>query len=58
MNKYNLLKYYDISKKNSNKKKNFYVVFGEHPRELISVELGFFYIKYLCENREKDPEMK
>lgn len=52
MPEYSLLKYYDIQNNNSHdKKSNAYILGGEHPRELVSSELVFNFVKYLCENR-------
>jgi hypothetical protein len=49
------LKYYDIySKEESNlKKNNVFILAGEHPREMISVELVFHFIKLLCKEKNK-----
>jgi uncharacterized protein YxeA len=50
---YKLLKYYDITGYNKNrKKKNVFLMAGEHPRELVSVETMLNFVKDLCENRE------
>jgi hypothetical protein len=39
---------------NSLTKKRIYLLFGEHPRELISVEYGLNYIKSLVENTNNE----
>ncbi len=49
------LKFYDISSPSQGEKKNVYLLFGEHPREMISTELGLHYIKQLCKG---GPEYK
>lgn len=48
------MKFYDISLPSSNlksKKDNIYLLFGEHPRELISAELGYDFVKFLCKRK-------
>lgn len=36
------------------KKYNSFLLFGEHPRELISSETGLHLVKKLCKNESKD----
>jgi hypothetical protein len=50
--KYNSLKYYDISKVSlkNQEKQNIFLLSGEHPRELISVEMMLEFIIHLCGN--------
>jgi hypothetical protein len=44
----NAMKYYLLSSPSKGTKQNVYILFGEHSRELISPELGLFFIEALC----------
>jgi hypothetical protein len=44
-----MLKYYDIGLGNSANKTNIFILTGEHPREMIAVELVYSLMKLLCD---------
>lgn len=52
--KFSLLKLYDLQSRGGKlqKKKNIFIVAGEHARELISVEMLIHFVTDLCKNRE------